>query len=185
MRISVNILFEVSQWTDFNLSGYVVICWLSIVDMSALLGNSFELSSGTFAWLQHQNISNVVCKIQLSVFYVLTSASLNLVVILSIDRFYATYFPFKYKVHATISNANKVSSGGVALAVITASPFILLHEMGQNPNCFGPANWLTSRGLLLIILVRRIFMTFIPGLVMIVLNCLMIFRLVVNSRTKR
>ena len=165
-------------------SGYIIICWLAIVDTIALIGNVFELII-TSEFVNSDKIPGVICTIHVLGFYITLSASLNLVLILSADRFCATFIPYKQKEYATISNANISSFVAVVLAVISASPFTGLHAKDDYKVCFGVADYVEARVALIAILVHRVVLVFTPGLLMVVLNASVIIRLTRQSRKKR
>ena len=152
--------------------------------MVTLLVNVSELLSVEFDLTKQNKFFQLVCKVQVALFYIFLSASLNLVVVLSADRFYATYFPYKYKEHASIKNTNKVACGAMIVAVIMGSPFTAIHTL-ENHSCFGVASYVTVESLVLTVFLQRLFMVFCPALIALALNFLVILRLLLQSPAKR
>ena len=163
--------------------GYVVICWLSVVDIFALIENIFELIMVS-GYLDSTKVPRLACKLHIWIFYVSLSASLNLMVVISTDRFYATYFPFKYREQAGLSFASKLCWGAFIVALFTGSPFTALYDKDDTLICFGVADYLNERVVLLSVTAHRVFMVFIPGVVVIILNILVIIRIMARSKSK-
>ena len=126
-----------------------------------------------------------LCRIHTWSFYATVSISANLVLTLAVERFYATYFPFKYQEQSSVSNTNKVSFGCVLVGLLLASPLASIHAIDGGHTCFGLADYMNETVAVTAMMFQRYFVTFTPLLLMCVLNALIVIRIFARPRSKR
>ena len=149
-----------------------------------LLGNIFKVCISD---LFNFDVSTLryLCPISVAWFYATLQSSMSFVVFMAADRFYATYFPFKYQQKVSMYTTNKNSIFIAAFALLVALLFTFLHSVDAEKHCFGLADYVNEPIGQFLLVVHRLFFIVVPFLAAVIFNILIVFRLQCQAKIER
>ena len=100
-------------------TGFLLLCYISIADMLNVAADFVDDFTKTYTNSTSNNIP-LICDIYLNVKRTADGAASFMIMAMAIERFYATYYPFRYKEVVTAKKLTVVAFGSFAYNFVAA-----------------------------------------------------------------
>ena len=162
-------------------SGYVLLYFMAASDAVSLITYSCSKLGSLFSPINQHN-SGILCAVLIILRGGCLGSSTLMTMMMSCERVFAAYWPFRYKNTVSVSLMTKIGYGCAAVSLLTAGGSLRFFGNDEG-ECIGVQKDVSDAQMLIFLCTAAVVFLLLPSLSTAVLNIFLIFK--IKKRTKR